>query len=620
MKKVKYLAMLLAAGMFAACSDNLEDAGAGNSGGIEFEGETGYVNISLNLPTTSGNSSRANDVFDDGLAAEYNVNDAIIALFYGTDEATATCKNAFQLTEGDFQLTGSTTDNITSYYASGVRMIEAPTEGQNVYALAILNCSGIFAIEGPAKEGESTGDAVLTTTLKLNNVVQTGKKLSDLWTEAAYDAKIASTSDKGNFLMTNAPIASASSFAKGSKPSDFKVTTLAPITIYNSKEIASGVASANPIYVERAVAKTTVKVNSENGTLTVESEVPAYDGATVKFNGWKLQNTNKKYYYVRKVTDETIADWEDWVGYFNNESNTSEINRFFGQIANPYRTYWGIDPNYDLVATDKISDNFNIYDNETNVLKPTDWNSVGNKTTDAYTGKYVEYCAENTTKAQAMQHDNLTGVLLEATFTPKGATEGTDFFRINNTSAIYNETEFLTVALDALLDVADENKLQEGEKLVRNATVKPFRGSTITDIQGIKNLIQVEVTGESTTTKALTDNQANAILTAMGKNVKYYQGGVSYYYATLIDHFGETQASLGENSISNLTDYVEAQHLGRWGVLRNNWYELNIIKVSGPGEPDVPEIPTDPADKTNSYINCQINVLSWAKRAQDVEL
>ena len=29
MKKVKYLAMLLAAGMFAACSDNLEDTGAG---------------------------------------------------------------------------------------------------------------------------------------------------------------------------------------------------------------------------------------------------------------------------------------------------------------------------------------------------------------------------------------------------------------------------------------------------------------------------------------------------------------------------------------------------------------------------------------------------------------
>ena len=36
MKKVKYLAMLLAAGMFAACSDNLEDTGAGNAGGWRY--------------------------------------------------------------------------------------------------------------------------------------------------------------------------------------------------------------------------------------------------------------------------------------------------------------------------------------------------------------------------------------------------------------------------------------------------------------------------------------------------------------------------------------------------------------------------------------------------------
>ena len=97
MKKVKYLAMLLAAGMFAACSDNLEDTGAGNAGGTTYEGETGYVNISLNLPTTSGNSSRANETFDDGLAAEYNVKNIIIALFYGTDEDVAKCKHAFKL-------------------------------------------------------------------------------------------------------------------------------------------------------------------------------------------------------------------------------------------------------------------------------------------------------------------------------------------------------------------------------------------------------------------------------------------------------------------------------------------------------------------------------------------
>ena len=56
-------------------------------------------------------------------------------------------------------------------------------------------------------------------------------------------------------------------------------------------------------------------------------------------------------------------------------------------------------------------------------------------------------------------------------------------------------------------------------------------------------------------------------------------------------------------------------------MLRNNWYELNITSVSGPGEPEIPE-PEDPdrPDGTHSFINAQINILSWAKRTQDVEL
>jgi len=619
MKKVKYLAMLLAAGMFAACSDNLEDTGAGNAGGTTPQGETGYVNISLNLPTTSGGNTRANDNFDDGLAAEYNVNNAIIALFYGADEENATCRYAFKLTETDFQMSGSNTDNITSYYASGVRMIDAPEANQHVYALAILNAADAdFSIEDTAQEGEDDGTTVLSTKLKVNSTTFNGT-LADIQTSKEYAASIASTENDGNFLMTNAPIASATSFKKGSAPADFKVTTLAPITVYNDKDIAAGSAPANPIYVERAVAKTTVKVNSKDGKLIIDSEVPAYDGASVVFDGWKLQNTNKKYYTVRKVKDATLANWEDWKGYFNEGTTetTNEINRFFGQIANPYRTYWGIDPNYSLISGGDLATNFNIYTNE-NEPAPEQWNKVGNTTTTTYSGKFVEYCAENTTIAKAMQDNNLTSVLLKATFTPKGATAGDDFFMLNNFSAIYSNEDFLAVATGALAGSAHD--LTEGQTLVRkeSSVVPGKEGSTITDIQGVKDLIQISASGS---TSALSDDQATTILTAMGNNIKYYAGGVTYYYATLIEHFGDAQTPIADDlSISELDNYDEGKHLGRWGVVRNNWYELNITKVSGPGEPDIPEIPEEPADKTSSYINCQINVLSWATRQQNVEL
>ena len=621
MKKVKFLAMMLAAGMFAACSDALEDSGMDNGeGGNTFIGDKGYVNISLNLPTTSGANTRT-ESFDDGLAAEYNVNSAIIALFYGANEGAAKCKVAFKLTDGDFQMSGSNTDNITSYYASGVRMIPAPVNGENVYALAILNPTSNFIVTTSTDAtNEDAGDAVLTTKLQLTLNTDFEGTLADLNTAATYNANIASTQDNGNFLMTNAPIAKSASFKSTSQPTDADyVKTLAPITVYNEKTLAEGAASDNPIYVERAVAKTTLKVNADEAKLTVDSEVPAYDEATVTFTGWKLQNTNKNYYPVRKVTDASIPDWEDWKTYFNEGTavTTNEINRFFGQTANPYRTYWGIDPNYDQVLSGAdLGINFNILNQggETSI----GWNTVGVKSTVAYSGEFVEYCAENTTKAKAMQDDQLTGVLLKATFTPSGASDGSNFFMRNNTSAIYVETDFIAWATAILANGGTGIPLGDGEtlSLKDNANAGP-----ITTSAQVQALLQVNVTNPSTSTKELTEAQANEILTEAGGNIKFYQDGVTYYYTTIIEHFGGTQTPVASTTtISSVTDYVEAKHLGRYGMVRNNWYELQINSVSGPGEPEIPEIPSEPVDETNSYINCEINVLSWAKRQQGVDL
>lgn len=129
MKNLKLISILLAAGAIAACNKTLDETQPDGSTGPVYTGNKGYVNISLNLPTTSGNGTRANDQFDNGLAAEYNVNSAIIALFYGLDESTATCKWAFSLSSSDFQETvNDNPNNITSYFASGVRMIQAPGE------------------------------------------------------------------------------------------------------------------------------------------------------------------------------------------------------------------------------------------------------------------------------------------------------------------------------------------------------------------------------------------------------------------------------------------------------------------------------------------------------------
>lgn len=609
MRKIfKNMAWMMAATLvMAACSDSLDES-SGNGNSNEFTGDKGYVNIGINLPTTP--STRA-ESFNDGKAEEYKVDKVIIALFYGGTEEEAECKCAFQLMDKDFLPSGNATDNITTYCATGVRMISAPEDGEKVYALAIVNPIDKFGVGTTTStedsEKENAGDAVLTTYLTVNDGTGADKfvgKLSDLNKVIVPTAITAVTGSSNNyFLMTNAPISTKASFINGGKPEDLKIQTLAPITVYNDKALAEGASKDNPIYVERAVAKTQVAVEGDDATLTVTTDVTSYKGATVTFEGWKLQNTNKKYYPVRKVKADSetgLADINTWLGYFND----NESNRFIGTIANPYRTYWGIDPNYDKNENDEdLSKDYTILKS----VNEKDWNKIGYLNNESA----IEYCLENTTTAQTMAENRLTSVLLKATFTPAGAEKSTSFFMINNTSAIYTAEEFLKVATVAL---KDGDALTGSEKLA----VKTMpTGSNITDAAEVKSLLQINGGSDPN----LSDTQAAAILAAAGGNIKYYLQGITYYYATVIKHFGDTETPLASDAvINNATDYDEGKHLGRYGVLRNNWYELTITSVKGPGEPVIPEIPTTPPDKQESYINCEINVLSWAKRSQDVEL
>lgn len=625
MGNLKYFSLLMAAGMFAACSDNLENAGNGNEGDT-LTGEKGYVNIGINLPTTNG-SSRVpySDNFDDGEESEYKVNEVIIALFYGANEASATCQYAFKLTKNDFSLSGDDDDNITSYYASGVRMIAAPERG-SVYALALVNPPATFGISGTQQGDEDGGNSVLTTTLTVSGVTNSGttkptlEQLNQALTISAISDVVGETGTP-DFFMTNAPIANQSTYVYAeTTPTDFEVTTLAPVIIHNSKAAAEAAANDSPIYVERVVAKAQVNIgnngsnNTDNdNTMNVTSDVPSYANATVTFEGWKLQTTNKKYYPVRRVNklssgETSVEDWKDWSKYTPNTTSISnQNNRFFGNTQNPYRTYWGIDPNYTTETS--INDDYNVLTS----IADDDWNSVGYGSTESA----IEYCLENTTTAQTMESERLTSVLLKGTFKPNGTSTGADadFFMKDNTSAIYTADQLLTWATDVL------NKSEEdGVKLGTSETITyksqmPAVGTTITDAAGILTLFDIPgTTGEGN----VQDKRADALIAAAGNNIKYYKGGVTYYYATVIEHFGPDAPA---TEINSATNYTEANHLGRYGVLRNNWYVLTINSVSGPGEPDVPDGGgVNPPDKQQSYINCEINILSWAKRTQGVEL
>lgn len=544
MKKFQILALLLvvAAALSTACQRSLD-----REDSQSFDGEKGYVSLSLNLPTVSG--TKDNDVFDDGDVTEYNVNEAIIAFFYGADEATAVCEYAISIKEADGIFADPADDNITSTFVTGAVEVPAKEANENVYALAVLN--PIRDLMSVNAEGDLT----------LNG-------RSEDWTMSAFqmplDASALTNHDKG-FMMTNAPVYDATD----------GIVTLTPVTVYTEKSHVEN-AAPDKIYVERVEAKVTLEVSKDatDNTLTVKDGTFADD--KVKINGWYLQNTNKKYYPVRK----TDAQWLN-----ANYGTVGSDNRFVG-VYLPQRIYWAEDHNYDeAVLEENLASEFNIV---TDV--PASWNAVGDRA----------YCAENTTTATMMNKKQLTGVLISATYTPSKLNEGESFFITGQFNTVYSEAEFKEWVQNTL-------GLTSG-----TVEIIAKDGDAVTDAEGLKDLLTINGT-------ALTDGQAAQLLVAADNSIKYYKNGVSYYYSSIIRHFDNEQTPLTE-SVADVSEYDEYKHLGRYGVVRNNWYQLTVESVSGPGEPEIPEIPDEPADARTSYINCEINVLSWAVRKQEIDL
>lgn len=559
MKKNLFLTGILTTAFLFGCSDDVPDKGGVNG----VTGDVGYVKVAINLPTVSGNSVKANgnDIFDDGIEAEYKVNDIILAIFEGTDENDADFKEAQNLSGLLAMQSGD--NNVTVKYKSDVLEIGKPGDNKNVYALAIVNGSKLFSVD-ENKKLKFDGTDFSGKLSKLNAVAQN----VDL-------SKIANLEGQ-NFLMANAPITNKS--AGSSATAGREVTTLVKLKVYDTKAKAEADwENADKIYVERAVAKVTTSVKSTGGnTLTISAPGMAYDEATVTFEGWKLNLTNKTYFPVRNV-----SKWSTWEGY----NTGTDVNRFFGETANPYRVYWAIDPNYTNTVVQGTTD-LNVITE----LPEGQWNMMGKD----------EYSAENTTTAGQMKRARLTGVLLKAKFILKGGTENDNLFMFGTSSAIYSEEQFLKFATDAL---KDGNALTAGQTLKINNTPA---GAVVNDKEGVKGLLKVSDGTD------LTDAQAEAILTDCSNMIRFYKGGVMFYYTTVIKHFN--------NLVDDGTTYDENKHLGLYGVVRNNWYDIRINSVSGPGEPEIPEIPDEPVNKEHSFINAEINILSWAKRTQDVDL
>lgn len=583
MKKRFYVFSMLAAGMLlAGCSDDLE---GGQDGPNVVEGVTGYARLALNLPTdgaTTRTNNGTNDQFDDGLPGEYKVNDGIIAFFTGAETGSdeeATFVKAYSLNDlANWTPVGTTTDQITT---RKVVISEAPLPAKDyqIYALVFLNPNGIVT----SSEGglSINGTALTAGTSKLENV----RTFLTNQTVDSYTKKERNAS----FFMSNAPLAS-------NKDSKINVQTLVPVTIYQTETDAQGANTSDQIYVERAVAKVTLGgfgyETASGYTIKVDDKSNIYDGDVVKLEGWTLNMTNKSTAVVRNVTPAVTK----WSTYTNN-SNAY----FFGKQSDNFvdneslfRIYWAVDNNYDKDDTDK---DFNVYN------KDTQENSIPwNKDAETTSASHPLYCLENTMDTEMAMADEakITYVLLKTKYKFGDGVDGTSFFVVQNAPTQGTMTK------EKFLEYVNAQMRYDGSTGGTKLTTIAGEGGTVDTADEVKTLFSLSGTGA--------DDQAAAILKQIG-TIKYYKNGTTYYYASYIKHFGDTYTLDPRDPNVAAADKKDEKCLGYYGVVRNNWYEINIKSISGPGEPEI----TPPADNYG-YINATINILSWAKRKQDVEL
>lgn len=599
--------------MLGACSND-DISESPNSGGTTTSPDEGFVSVSINLPMVSGASFRApNDQFDDGMDSEYEVKDAAFLVFAkgdAEDEKAAVLLKAYDIS--NLKPWEPQSGNVTTY-ANMVQEVPALTEtGDKRYALVVLNKNGRFMINADGS-------------VEFGGTQQKAMTFGDFLT--AYEMDVTSMTDNG-FYMANAPV---SSDAAG-----VKVTTLVPIEdkIKPTKAEAEKVEAAD-IYVERGMAKVTL--TEPRGEMGVTGE--SYQGDKVTMTAWALDVTNKTSKLVRDV-DGIIT----WKGY----SGTDGQTRFIGAAANPYRVYWGVDGNYDWAVTGSVKGGQELTDAQLTEVKEK-FNVLENNAGVTFTQfgpEAPQYCLENTFNTGNQAEYATTRVIFKAKYVPTTADADGTFYQLGTTASIYN-TETLKKKVLASMSKAERLELGIFDETGNVVTVTlptagdgkaggkytMAEGGTITYTKYERRPVatedswvvvskenyddELEDSKKRMTENVLVDSKYLASIDGRMGTIKYFKAGESYYKA-LIKHFGDDLTPYEISGEQNI--YTEAKHLGRYGVLRNNWYELSVASVSGPGDAEVPSIEDEWDDPKEAFVKIQVNILSWAKRQQNVDL
>lgn len=588
----KYLTLLFPF-LLTACADT--DGLNGSSWNAD---STGYVALNICLPATGGAGMRASSsdgTLTDGEKKEYAVNDATLVLFAGNNEEEALFEGAYMV-PARFTTNGSTSQvTVSSRVTRKIRQVEHG----NVYAYVILNGIGAGVVD--TEDGAATDDIQHTAlTVKTKDGTVTLSRQTPVTFRKFLQYVTDATDTRHGFLMTNAPLYNTAAGSNGVQT----LSRIAPDRIKLTPEEAEGEA-ATEVYVERVMAKVSLVDGRDDAkrqySVTNDAGTKTYN---VTLKNWVLDNTNRSAYLTRHAT---TADFKTWAGLKNVKADAT---RFIGatKVATTgdyqtfVRTHWAKDVNYDK----------NVY--------PADMNRLGDGNEAAVNGALgadnPQYCFENTFDVERMTIDNTTRAILAAQFVEQGKAAADLYLYDNDTTTLANAANMkddITAAINAMAVV----------KARGTATDVTFE--TVNDhLRRVKSFTIGGVSYAANATDAAVLKVFNTVYSNIG-DINIYKNGMAYYQIR-VKHFGDdlTPWNRGEAKVTTTDTYPvvnrDANYLGRYGILRNNWYELNVATVNRLGYPAIPPLTDKPDDLLNEYISVKVNIQPWVKKGKEIVL
>lgn len=586
------------AALLAGCAkeDDSPQEGAGGTTTVPA-GTTGTMNVSLKYAI----ETRADQEYDDGEDSESRAQDLTI-YFFDDDKNYLGSSYVSDLSQEDDSKDDNVTSTITVDVPTNIvqTLYESSDKEATMYVVAVLN-KGTFTPQITVGGSYSTFNA-------------------------ACQIALADAAKSNNFMMTS------SNYIGNINGAEIEMA-LTPITKehvgFKSDDQATDPTTVT-IAVERVVAKVTVQ----------DTETRPTDGATWTILGWGLNVTNKTFYPVKNFGGDQFLD------LLASKYNTWQPNTSNKPWNNPtdMRSHWAVDPNY-AAGQATITD------------MPNDFNEFSFSDPSSAEVKGALYCFENTTVETMQQRNATTSAVIVAQFYPKDFKEADKAGSwIKWKDAAYSEeNDYATFVEEVVKDVdGDNQEITKYYKEDTNGSTTDNNGTTYSPLSkddfictyttegkeeitfGKKNTTigyedaELKVALEDSEIKlyTITDGQAlevtaapaeinGAIVKALTDNppTVYYKGYC--YYVVPIRHFAK----------SEVADYTggeyQPNHLGRYGIVRNNYYQITINDITQPGEP-ITDPTVDPSidkdDETNYRINVSIKVLSWKIRTQEVTL